>query len=483
MADPTRTSRPARRAIGGRAGGGRAFGIGLTVVALVAFGVRLLTLSTVAKRNPDGGDPLYYHLQANFLVHGHGFADPFVWKDTGHYVPSAVHPPLYTLWLAIASVFGAQGFGAHKVMSCLAGTATVALIGLAAREIAGWRAGLIAAAIAALYPPLWIIDGILMPEGLFTATIALTILAAYRWLRKPTLGWAGLLGGAIALAALTRGEAIMLLPLLALPLTLLRRRVPMRRRVRSAGIAVVVFGVLVAPWMIRNAATFKAFVPFSTNGNEVLVYANNPFAYGTAHQAYTCRDGIGPPANVSLAPTGNTFIGFWYYPWEEYLRCRQGEPPGDASQKAKYWQQKGIDYAKAHPGQLATVAAARVGRIWDVYAPWQNTFFSQIEGRKLWVSHLGLWCYWALLPLAAVGLVVLRRRRTPIFPLVIQAAVVTLTALYAYGIERFRTPLDVAVLIAAGVALDAGLRRLWPGTRRPRVPPARIPVPAEAVRG
>ena len=66
------------------------------------------------------------------------------------------------------------------------GAGVVLLIGLIGRTVAGDRAGLIAAAIAALYPNLWINDGLVMSETLATLAVALAILLAYRFGRSPT---------------------------------------------------------------------------------------------------------------------------------------------------------------------------------------------------------------------------------------------------------------------------------------------------------
>ena len=38
------------------------------------------------------------------------------------------------------------------------------------------------------------------------------------------------------------------------------------------------------------------------------------------------------------------------------------------------------------------------------------------------------------------------------------AVLITVTAIYGYGTDRFRVPMDVAVLILSGVAIDALLR-------------------------
>ena len=74
----------------------------------------------------------------------------------------------------------------------------------------------------------------------------------------------------------------------------------------------------------------------------------------------------------------------------------------------------------------------------------------------------GVWAWWTALALSVPGLVLLRRRGATVLPFVGLAATVTISSLYAYGGNRFRTPLDVAVLVLAAVALEAALRRWWP---------------------
>jgi asparagine N-glycosylation enzyme membrane subunit Stt3 len=45
------------------------------------------------------------------------------------------------------------------------GTCTIVVIGLVANRLAGPRAGLLAAGIAAVYPNLWMNDGLVMSEA------------------------------------------------------------------------------------------------------------------------------------------------------------------------------------------------------------------------------------------------------------------------------------------------------------------------------
>ncbi len=446
----------------------RRFGWSLFGVAVAGFVARLVAVATIGRVDPTAGDGYYYHQQANFLAKGHWFVDPYVWRTSGRLIPGNAHPPLWTVWLALSSAVGGSSYRAHKTMACLAGALLVVALGLLVRELAGRRAGLIAAVLAAIYPPFWIIDGLLMPEELYAATVAFVLLLAYRWRRSPTLAWAAALGAMLAVSSLTRAEVIALAPLLVLPLILLRRTIPVRERLKQLVVCGATCALLLSPWVVRNARDFHRFEPVSTNGDELFVYANNPIAYGTDTRPIVCTNPSGivqHPLGRRIDPSNGSFLGYWSFNWEEYLRCMHGEPPGDVSDKALYWRHQGIEYARRHPGRLPVVMAARVGRTWEVYRPFQNASLARLEGRTQWVSDLGLWAYWALLLASVGGLVVLRRRRVAVWPVVTLAVLVTLTSMYAYGDERFRLPLDVAVVALAAVAVDALWRRL-----RPRVP-------------
>ena len=108
------------------------------------------------------------------------------------------------------------------------------------------------------------------------------------------------------------------------------------------------------------------------------------------------------------------------------------------------------------------VLAARVGRVWSVYEPFQTP-----EGRNVRVQKLGTVMYWLLVPLAAWGLIALRRRGVSTWILLMPFVVVTVTALVTYGNVRFREPAELSLVILAAVALDALWRRREAGRAEP----------------
>jgi hypothetical protein len=67
--------------------------------------------------------------------------------------------------------------------------------------------------------------------------------------------------------------------------------------------------------------------------------------------------------------------------------------------------------------------------------------------------------YYALLPAAIFGAVVLRRRRVTLLPLVALCVTVSIGAALTYGFTRFRAAAEVAIVLLAAVAVDAVLRR------------------------
>ena len=413
--------------------------LALPAVVATGFFVRVITLLTVLPERTDNGDPLYYHTTANVLARGRGFLEPLRWRDFEAHRPSAFHGPLYPVVLSISSRFGGTSYFDHKMMSIVIGTAVVLAAGILGKRLGGPVVGLAAAAFAAVYPNLWQIDGLLYPEGLMALLVTVTMILAYRWRDRPRLVTAALFGATMALAALARGEGILLVPLLALPWIMFTRSLPRAVRLRHLLVTVAACVAVLAPWMIRNATSFENFVPLSTNGNEVMVYANCATVYN------------GP------------FVGYWDFQCQQKIREAQGEPPGDESQVALYWRSLGFDYAREHAGELPRVVTLRVLRQWELFHPLQNVDLGGIEGRNHDASTIGLMMFYGLASLSVVGVVSMRRRRIPLMPLGVQFLSVTITSAYTYGSVRFRAPAEPAlcVLGAVGLVPVVALARRW----------------------
>ncbi len=217
-------------------------------------------------------------MQAQLIAPGHGFADPFALMTSGQFVPSAFHPPLYPVFLAGVVRLGFESGTAARAASCLVGVATILFVGLIGRELRGARVGLIAAAIAAATPNLWVPDGSLISEGMAAALVAMSLWFAYRLVRRPQASTAAGLGLTIGLAGLTRPETLLFSVILVGPIVI-GASISNRRRVALMEIASLATIAVVAPWAIRSLTAFDRPILISANGQAVIGLANCPGTY------------------------------------------------------------------------------------------------------------------------------------------------------------------------------------------------------------
>jgi 4-amino-4-deoxy-L-arabinose transferase-like glycosyltransferase len=401
--------------------------------------VRVYGLLAVAPERTDAGDPLFYHTTANVLATGRGMPEPLYWIAFQQNRPSAFHGPLYPIVLSLSSRLGGIAFFDHRMLSVLIGTGVVAAVWLLARHIGGPIVGLLAALVAACYPNLWLIDGLLYPEGLMTGLVVLCVYVAYRWRERPTWAAAAAIGALIALAALARGEGVLLGGLLAMPLMFGQRDMSWVRRWQHLVLAGITCLAVLAPWVLRNTAKFEHFVPLSNNGNEVMVYANCATAY----------DG--------------ELVGYWDYQCQQKVRDAGVIVGGDESEVALYWRDLGFDYAREHASELPRVVALRVLRQFELFRPLQNVTLAGIEGRDRQAGRLGLGMYYGLAALSVVGVRSLRSRGVLVWPLLVQFLAVIITSAYTYGTIRFRAPAEpmLCVLGAAGAVPVLRRVRAW----------------------
>jgi 4-amino-4-deoxy-L-arabinose transferase-like glycosyltransferase len=407
----------------------------LLCIAAAAFLGRAVYVTTVTRDQTRTYDELFYESEATSFAHGDGF-EPSAFGV--HLLGSGEHPPLTAVVLLPVALVADDNETAMLMTMAFAGAAAVFLVGLLGRELAGPRAGLTAAGIAAVYPNLWVNDGLLMPETLAALTTVAALLFTYRLMHTP--GWrnAVLLGVACALAMLTRGELLLLIPLLALPAILMVKGVPWPRRFGIAGVVVLAAAVTVAPW--------QAYLLFRYERPVLISYGDG---------------GVIAGANCDA-----TYSGFLTGSWLGL--CKPDRVSREPSRAAEQRRDLGRDYMRDHLDRLPIVVSARVGRIWGVYRPFQMADFSVAEGRPKWVSLAGWAMFWPLLGLAIAGVVILRRRDVPLFPLVVPLLLVTLVAAAFYGLIRFRVPAEPPIVVLAAVALDAAFVRF--GSRRARLP-------------
>jgi 4-amino-4-deoxy-L-arabinose transferase-like glycosyltransferase len=411
----------------------------LALVALGALTIRVLFVLAVRHHHAFGYDATWYHTVANRLADGDGYTVRCPLIPSCVPRATAYFPPGYPLVLALGALVGAHSFLSQQLVSVVLGTGSVVVIGLLGRLPAGPRVGLVAAILAAVYPPLVGADVALMSESLYILVVSAMIVLVYRAIDDARFSrWAavGLLGGA---TVLIRSDGLVVL-LLLLVFALWWLDASLRRRLAVVGVAGVAASLVVLPWFVRNAVSLDQGVLISNNAAAAVRGAN-------------------------CAPT---YAGHLLGSWD--IGClhngREGTGPRAESQFHRTILHEGVRYALDHPSRLPLVVTVRVLRTWSLYAPRQQASFEENEGRHRPVQLAGSLLVLILLPLAVLGVVILRRRAVPAWPLLAPALAVTITSALTYGNSRFRAAVEPSILVGAATAIiatgDRFVRRAQP---------------------
>ncbi len=403
----------------------------------VAVAVRWLVLLRWYRDLPIGelNDNVYYHETANQLADGEGFVNPWSFRQ-GIVEPTAAHPPGYTVYLAIWSLFGLDTVTYHRLAGGVMSALVVVPIGLVVRRLAGVSAALIGMALAAFYPPMWMNDGLILSESMFITIAGFTIWQAHRVYDDPSLGRILELTFLLSAGALTRNEPFLLFFLLLTPLVMLHPRLDWRQRIGLTTIAAAVAMVLLAPWVGRNLTTFDDPTFLAVGPGYVLEIANCDRAYS------------------------GDLLGYWH------VECGNhwpDDPDADESVIGTVKLEAAEEYIRDHLDEVPEVMAARIGRVFGLFRPFQTADLDVFNERRV-RSHVtvGLWAHYLVMAAAIAGIYVLRRRGETLLPTLAVTLTAVWTAAIAMGITRYRVGADVAFVILAAVAAGAAIDRYRP---------------------
>jgi len=472
-----RLARPTRR---------RIEALGLVAIFLLALAVRVFYNLTIARNYVPLHDAAVYDAIARHLLSEGCFcASP--------HIPTTYRPPLFPLFLALVyQLAGVNPLNARLALSVI-GAGTCVLTALIARDLFGWRAGLLAGLIAVAYPQLFIWDAWLYSESLAVFSFAACCLVALRLARSQrslrTWGarWRWLAGGALfGLTALVRPNGfyallafVGFLALAAATPALVRRfapdaghaaasrapitasspapggarrvarpnspgarlalglawiaprGLPWRRAILGAALLCVGFGATLAPWVARNyVVTGGAFVPFTAMDGIVIAGSYNDLVY---QQPFF----QGQWANPVLVPA--------------YLRVAGPDPkncdPRCEVARSQQMKQLGEQWALSHVGELPYLVIYRMEAFWTPASP------SIEDGMPIWPAFATLYPLAViLLGLGGMALLLARRRWQALLPLLF-ALTVTLGAAVFYGSPRMRAPMEPILVAFAAVAL------------------------------
>ncbi len=242
--------------------------LGIFCLALL---VRIVYNLTVARNYIAGYDSQAYEKIAVHMLQEHCFClDP--------HLSTAGRAPVWPGVIAIIyALSGARNFFV-RLFLCFIGSGTCVLVYLLAKAIFSKRIALVAGIIAALYPGLFIYDGWLYSESLYTFLLLAFSYTLYLVQRTSKRQWMIASGVLLGLLSLTRPNGLIILVLVFLWAIIVARAkiISWRTAFESMVLIALLALAIVSPWTARNyVVSHHQFIPVATGDGIVLLGAYN----------------------------------------------------------------------------------------------------------------------------------------------------------------------------------------------------------------
>jgi hypothetical protein len=385
---------------------------GIALLVRLAFGVLYWT------SKPLTHDEREYLSLGSSLAAGRGFtyAEPRELGTSPQFGRAPGYPAFLSLFRPDAAATASPA--SIKAIQSVLGAVAVVLIAAIARRAAGERTAVVAAWLAALYPPLVWISAYVLSEALYLPVILGCVFLLDRAGTPARAALAGVLVGA---AVLVRPGTLVFVPLAAW--WMVRRGSWMRGATFALAVALVVL-----PWTVRNLRTHGKVVLVASEGGVTFWTGNHPLARGEGDLA----------ANPDLKRAEIAF--------------RQGHSGLSAEALEPLYYRDALRQIRDHPGAWAVLLLKKAFYTFVPIGP----SYTLHSARYLLATVAP---YAMLVPLAIAGFIVIARRGQPPHYLYLLAASVVLTSLIFFPQERFRIPvIDPLAVVCAAAALGAATR-------------------------
>jgi 4-amino-4-deoxy-L-arabinose transferase-like glycosyltransferase len=432
------------------------FGWSLTAILAVALLLRLAAGIWWQQRLPAGqnfafGDSESYWQLARALAHGQPFEygpDRLqIFRTPGY--PACLAPLFWfsdnppVIWA--------------RAISAILGTAAVGLTALLARLLFNDLAGLLAGAIAAIYPESIALGVFVLSEAGFTPCFLLS-LVCWTLARRPPLPspappifWAIAAGFFTGLATLMRPSWLLFVPFTAicgLIALLARRATASNLSVRpilaahTRTFAFIFLGLCLTmlPWWIRNYVVAGRFIPTTLQVGASLYDGLSPTATGASDMRFVGKF-VAEQRAADAQPNADLSHLF-----EDRLDSRM--------------RNASLSWAKAHPRRVLELAGIKFLRIWS-FLPNANEF------QNRWLRLALLTTYTPIIALALLGIWKYSPRGWPYLLCWLPAVYLTCLHIIFVSSIRYRQPaLLPLIVLASGVLIELLPRTVGPASLR-----------------
>ncbi len=408
------------------------------LVFLVALVVRLAYLVGY-RSNPFFADPqmdaLYHDRWAMSIARGDWIGAEVFFRA-----------PLYPYFLGtVYAIFG-HSYLMARVIQAVVGALSCVLVFRIGRRFYGPVVGVVAGVLAALLAASVYYEAELLLVVLetFLSLLALDrlLIAADGSNRLRVPHHALLAGVALGLAAITRPNFLVIIPLAIL--FLLRRLRRHGRTVWALALMLYLAGAAapIGVVLVRNFAVGGDFVPIASQGGLNFYLGNNAAADGMA----------------ALAPE---FRQTWYGGIRDAERLAEEAvgKPLKPSEVSDYWLSRGLNWIRANPLDWMKLTARKAVLFWQAFEIPNNEDFYYFNRYSFLFRNRLLLMFGAIAPLALAGFVLGFIRKNPARLLALFVALFSATVILFFVCGRFRAPvIPVLCIPAAYFIVDVGER-------------------------
>lgn len=350
------------------------------------------------------------------------------WLGSEVFYQAPLYPYLLGVWYALVGP-GTMGV---RLLQALWGALACALVTLAAGRLFGKAAGLAAGLLLALYAPAIFLDALLQKAALDVLLVALLLLLVTLLIERVGGARSFCTGAALGLLALSRENALVLLPVLLIWIWWRSRRAFAPVLLFVAGVAVVL-----VPVALRNRVV----------GGELQITTSQlgPNLYIGNHEGAT-------GSYVPLRP-GRGDASFERNDAVELAEAVAGRELAPA-EVSRFWRQRALAWIAEHPGAWARLLgrklllACNAGEAMDTEDLATHAEWSPPLRWLARISHFGL-----LAPFAVLGVWWTRARWRDLGVLYAAIVAYATSLVVFYVVARYRYPLVPMLAPFAGLAL------------------------------
>lgn len=432
----------------------------------LALLIRVVYNLTIGRNYIPGYDAAIYNNLAQELLKWHCYC-----RFNSHQ-PTTFRSPLWPFIIAgIYSVLGENNLYPRLFYSVLS-SGTCVLVYLLAKDLFGKRVALASGVIAALYPGMFIWDGWLYSEALFTfcltaliyafARIQSSIQASMSLGKQAWVSWPWLIVGGIllGLTLLARPSGMVFIGILCLwaVLLLFARTLPWQATLKSVLVVIAIAAVINIPWVYRNYTVTHSLTPISTVGT-TLDGAYRDCAVATGGMWGCARSSISIDY-AKFCPQNVISINPDFCPYtvaDEKLDTNEA-----------------LSWMRTHLSSMLTLFSLHLLNFWTPYRysfglPFEKTAeMTRVRPETYIMPVIITFATIPVFLLAALGLVVTwTRKRKYLLMGYLMIALLALQSIIFYGSPRFRAPIEPVLVLLVGGAIwwlfcnEPGTLRHW----------------------